>query len=784
MRKTLMFLMALTLAAALTAAGSLCVAENTLLLYLSFDASTGAEIEDESGHLPAADIEYRYLNPTYTAPMGPEWRKAGVSGGTLLFDGASTFIAWEPEEICLQGEALTISVWVAPRSFEWDDPNAADAGEARLTAIVGQYCKAEKQGLLLGYQRFGRLCLEFGTGDGWFTLWTDEERLTACKWNHVAAVFDGAKGKAALYLNGEEAAAIDIPKGSSIAPAVRERLLIGKNAYGEQIAAGNYRMFSGLMDELQIRAQAFSPNEIRPMAEIDIREIDYEEIALSNILTGDIYKTQYHGGPYRHWMNEPHAPLYYNGLYHLFFQSNNIGTYWRNISWGHLVSEDTVHWRPVRDAIVPTENTVVPDGVWSGGATLDANGVPVLFFTAGNDSFRDAGLISNQNIGAAYPKDLTDPELTDWVICEELAVPQKPGQGRAGEFRDPHIWKEGETWYMLVCSGSSESTGGSALFYVTDRLEVLGDGRIDMDWQYNGPVYEMENQSVIYGTSWELPILIPLTNRDGSLQRWAFFISPAPAGIADNKVYYFIGDFDRESGKFTPDKAMNGLPRMLDYGSNVFTGPSVLQDPVTGRVCMFSIMQDQRSGAEEGAAGWAHCVGLTRNLYLSDDGADVCVEPDPRLYSLLDRPLLTAEDVAVEEANALLNGVSGDLLYIHAELCPADSASSGIHVKYAGRREDTVFTYRLPAGTIEGTTSNRGAGAAVMAVEGALPLRDGVLEMEIFVDRSLVEGFFNSDKAVSVRSYAKPESRGIQFFADGDARIRKLEVYAVQSIYK
>ena len=124
-------------------------------------------------------------------------------------------------------------------------------------------------------------------------------------------------------------------------------------------------------------------------------------------------------------------------------------------------------------------------------------------------------------------------------------------------------------------------------------------------------------------------------------------------------MYYFLGDFDRESGKFTPDDDF-ALPKLLDYGGNVFTGPSVMQDPVTGRVCMFSIMQDQRTGPEEGAAGWAHCVGLTRNLYLSDDGMDVCVEVDPRVYDLLGEPLLDRKSVSMEEANAALEGINGD----------------------------------------------------------------------------------------------------------------------------
>ena len=433
---------------------------------------------------------------------------------------------------------------------------------------------------------------------------------------------------------------------------------------------------------------------------------------------------------------------------------------------------------------MPTENTVVPDGVWSGGAALDKNGVPILFFTAGNDSFRKDGLISNQNIGAAYPADTGDPELTEWVICDELAVAQQPGQGRAGEFRDPHIWKEDGRWYMLVCSGSSETSGGTALLYVTDRLELLEDGTIDMEWQYMGPVYEMENQTVTYGTSWELPILLPLSNQAGTITRYAFFISPAPAGTADNKVYYFIGDFDKETGKFTPDESMGGLPRMLDYGSNVFTGPSVLQDPVTGRVCMFSIMQDQRTGPEEAAAGWAHCVGLTRNLFLNDEGTDVCVAPDPRLYDLLDEELLSLENVSLEEANEALADVSGDMLYIRAVLIPRDQQNFGLICKAEGRRNQTSFTYYTAKETMDGYTSNRGKGAAVSVVEGALPLKDGTLTMEIFIDRSLVEGYFNQDKAISIRSYAAPEAGQIKLFADGELQVAGLQVCTVSSIYE
>ena len=757
-------------------------AQDDVLLSLSFDEGQGHTIQDESGHLQDANIQYQYLAPAYTESMDPQWRDVGVEGGSLLFDGASTCIAYGPEELCVSGSQLTISVWVAPRAFEWDDPNAAAGGNAHLTTIIGQYYKPGYQGILLGYQRFGRLCFEVGTGEDWFTLWADEARLSRNAWNHVAAVFDGVEGRMTIYLNGQEAAYTPVFPDSVIEPAVKESLLIGKNAYGEQIAAGSYQMFSGLMDELTLYGTALSEEEIAELADRSPAEIPYEEIGLENILTGDIYKPQYHGGPYQHWMNEPHAPLYYNGMYHLFFQSNSIGTYWRNISWGHLVSEDTVHWRQIQDAIVPTENSVVPDGVWSGGAAMDKNGVPILFFTAGNDSFRNEGLISNQNIGAAYPADLKDPELKEWVICDELAIAQQPGQGRAGEFRDSHIWVEDGKWYMLVCSGT-EAGGGTALLYVTDRLEVLEDGTIDMDWQYVGPIYEMENQSVVYGTSWELPILLPLQNQAGTLTRYAFFISPAPASIADNKVYYFIGDFDKETGKFTPD-ADFALPKLLDYGGNVFTGPSVMIDPVTGRVCVFSIMQDQRPGPEQGAAGWAHTVGLTRNIFLNEDGTGVCIVPDERVYGLLDQELLNLENVSMEEANEALTAVGGDLLYIKAVVTPQDQQNFGLICKAQGRRNHTTFTYYTAKGTMDGFTSNRAKDAKASVVEGEVPLKDGKLTMEVFIDRSLVEGFFNSDKAISIRSYADPTAQEIRLFADGELKVDQIQVFTVSSIYE
>ena len=55
--------------------------------------------------------------------------------------------------------------------------------------------------------------------------------------------------------------------------------------------------------------------------------------------------------------------------------------------------------------------------------------------------------------------------------------------------------------------------------------------------------------------------------------------------------------------------------------------------------------------------------------------------------------------------------------------------------------------------------------------------------MEIYIDRSLVEAFFNNTKSISMRSYSDYNSQEIQLFSDGDILIDSLNVTDMQSIY-
>ena len=759
--------------------------DKELYLHLSFDEGSGTTVKDSAGKLPDTDLSYVFSHATYMDNQEPQWREEGVSGGCVLLDGTSTYVGYKRNDVTVEGPSLTVQAWIAPRMFEWDDPHAADNGTDSLTGIVCQFDKDAKKGFILGYERFGRVSFQVGTGYEWLSVWSGEARLEKYAWNLVTATYDEDEGQMCLYLNGELVGSGF--SGGDIVGASTKGLNVGRNQNpAENLVAGSVNSASGYLDEVKLWSTALSADEIKEYYEsVEVPEIAFDDIWLQNILTGDYTRPQFHGGPYQFWMNEPHAPVYYNGVYHLFYQANMTGSYWRNICWGHYVSTDMVNWKPIREAITPTEGSVVPDGVWSGGATLDKNGVPLLFFTAGNDAFRDTpGLISNQNIGVAYPADLSDPELTDWVICDELAVVQQQGQGRAGEFRDPSIWKEGDTWCMLICSGSATTNGGTALLYTSDTLELKPDGTVEQNWVYKGPVYEMENQSSLYGTSWELPILLPLTNEAGTVTKYFFSVSPAPASSADNKVYYWLGDFDLETGKFTPDESFQGSPHLLDYGANVFTGPSCLVDPVSGDVYMFSIMQDQRGAAEQGASGWAHTVGLARKIWLADDGSDVMMSPTDALHELEEETLVDLKNVSLEDANKALAEVDEDMLYIRLTADVAAASEFGISMKQGGKWDATTYTYDVAGQTISGHTENKGEGCKAASVSGQLPVKDGKLTMEIYIDRSLVEGFFNDYKSISIRAYTdEPDSHGIDLFATGTVSIDELFVARMGSIF-
>lgn len=749
------------------------------IFYMSFDEGTGKKALEEVSSLEH-DVNYVFNDARYMASKDPRWTPRGVKGGALLFDGYSNHIEIDANQTVPVSDALTIEAWVAPRSYEWGDGS-------KLSTIISQSNQDKAEGFELGMYRHGTWSMQVGIGGQWIQVWVKDHPLEKYKWNYVAATFDKKDGAIKLYLNGEEVASQATPVDIPITPST-ESLMIGKNNKPVELAGlFSYNMFSGLIDDVKLQNKALTAQEILAeyenvktlhggsVPEIPNGDIDEDP----SVFEGDQHRPQYHAMPPQNWMNEAHAPIYYNGKYHLFYQHNPQGPYWHQIHWGHWVSDDMVHWENVRPALAPEAGSLDPDGAWSGSAAYDRNGNPVLFYTAGNDS-----LSPNQRTGLATPADLTDPDLEQWVKYPQ-PVTEQNGNGIHNEFRDPFVWydEEVDKWYQLVTSGLQDFSSGTALVYVSDDM---------YNWEYKGPLYVSDrNLYPELGTVWELPVLLPLGKDSTGKQKHIFIVNPhekpehvAPANDVqrDVEVFYWIGAWDRDHFRFIPDQEE---PSKMDVGDGYLTAESGMVTP-DGRTVVFSMVQNVRTPQAEYQAGWAHNLALPVSLSL--DGHDqLRIEPIQELQSLRGIKLLDFADQNLETANQLIQNIKGDMLEIMMEIDPGEAQKFGLKVRRSENgEEETLIYYDKTNGTfnVDRTKSSIDPDVRVDGIQGGYVDLDGDnLKLHIFLDRSVVEAFANDKKKLTTRVYVgRYDSLGLKVWADKDITVKSMEVWNMNAL--
>ncbi|MEJ3721454.1 GH32 C-terminal domain-containing protein [Paenibacillus polymyxa] len=748
-----------------------------LIMYWAFNEGTGTSALESVSQVQD-NIQYVFNQAEFTQSCPPRWRQ-GVIGNGLLFDGYSTYIAHSFDEGNQNTEpeyrsALSIGVWVAPRSYEWGD-------DGKLSAIVNRYNLDRKQGYLLGMFRHGSWSFQVGLeGGDWKELWSpDGHELPKNEWSYVNAVFDGNQGEIKLYLNGSEIASAAVPRGSRLAEAADTDLLIGKNNHSSLLAeVFSLHMFSGIIDELKIYNRALSAEEVAASYRhvLDtfhegIRpQLNYDEIKLDRTpLLLDRHRPQYHVSPPAHWMNEPHAPIYFDGQYHLFYQHNPQGPFFHQIHWGHWVSQDLVHWRDLPVALAPEKDQLAPDGIWSGSATYDADGLPVLFFTAGNDSASP-----NQSVALARSTYTLDgnPDLVQWIKHPEPLIVQKKGMGAFGDFRDPFVWKDDDGWYALVGSGIE---GGAALAFASQDM---------LNWTYKGPFFKADIQKFPYlGPIWELPVLLPLGSDKLGVNKHLLLVSPVGKG-ADVEVFYWIGQLDKQNLSFIPDQEE---PQLIDVGDFHFTGPSGMVDPKTGRNIVFTIAQGDRTSEMEYKSGWAHNGGLPLSVYLRDDGR-LGIEPIQELQSLRGPKRLSLRDQSLAETNVQLRNVHGDMLEIQLELEPGSAKKFGIKVRCTPDGEEETLLYydwNQAMLLVDRSKTTLHPGEKCGGVQGGkLELLGENLKLHIYLDRSMVEAYANGLKSLTTRVYpSRMDALGLEIWGDGEPFVKSLDIWGMQSIW-
>lgn len=763
MKRWLPFLLLLSFPVAQGFTGSL---DQGLVAHWAFDERRGFYATDViSGEV--SKINYVFEKARYKPSSDPRWFDKGVKGGALLFDGYSTWIEVEPNDFPQIFGSFSVEVWIAPKVFGYGDGG-------KLSAIISQSNEHEKQGFVLGTFRHGSWGFTLGTGKEWITLIVYDPPLKKFAWNYIVATVDVENHALKLYLNGKKVKFSKIPHGSKMIQA-NKKALIGRNSDSLTLAGFPLNMFCGIMDELRIYNRAITEEEVIRQYEFYTKEscipkLSWYDFIDENLYAGDLHRPTYHAIPPEHWMNEPHAPFYYKGKYHLFYQHNPQGPYWHNIHWGHWVSDDMVHWVHLPYALTPERGGLDPDGCWSGSVTFNKDGIPVIFYTAGNDRMNP-----NQRIAMARPNDPEDPYLVSWVKHPEPVLVQKPGEGLWGEFRDPFVWKDDseEKWYMLVGSGHPTEHAGAALIYTSKDL---------MNWQYGGVLYSQKHRAL--GRVWELPVLLPIKDTSGKHRKWILLVSPARGG--DVEVWYWLGKFDKENLRFVPDHTE---PRLLDVGNGVFTGPSGFVDPQSGRTILFTIAQDQRSSYQHYDAGWAHNAGLPVELYLIDENT-VGLKPIDELHSLRENILLNARNLTIEQANKLIldNQVRGATLEIIAEFNLKDNEGIGVKVMTSKEEygEETLIYYDKKEHSlkVDREFSSYDMFAPSFGIQGGhLELKSEDLILHIYVDHSLIETYANGKISLTTRTYpVDSESNWIRLWSNKkETKVKQIQVWKLRS---
>ncbi|MFP5112415.1 GH32 C-terminal domain-containing protein [Bacillaceae bacterium C204] len=741
-----------------------------LALVLSNDALHQWGFDEGAGNVTRDHAQSLSSVIHYALKSDPEW-KNGISGKALLFDGYSNLLDIASEKVHNPAGSFSIEAWVAPRAYEWGD-------NGQPSVIINQHDKGNKQGFMLGMGRHGYITFQLALNGEWHEIWSPEGKiLPKDQWSYVVAQFDKETNKISLYLNGILVQEKAVPPNSEFTPATHIPLLVGK--HNQAVAVSDVfqvNMFNGLMDNVSLYSKAFSNEYIKHHYEEAINswnnKLPIPDTSFDRtVYKGDRYRPNYHFTAPQHWMNEPHAPIYYNGTYHLFYQFNPAGPFWHQIHWGHATSKDMIRWEDSPIALSPTEGTAARDGVWSGSATYDKNGVPVLFYTAGHDEMKP-----NQMTGMARAEDANDVNLNHWIMkpnpvtIQEENMDTPKGKVMFGQFRDPYVWKDGDKWYQLVGSGIKEA-GGTALLYTSEDLE---------HWKYEKPLMIGDKgKNPRTGDVWELPFLVPIKNKETGEQKYVFMISPyfmSPSPDASRFTFYWIGTWDPERLEFIPD---HEDPKSFDYGEH-FTGAQGFVDE-KGRTIVTSILQDRRSESEKYQSGWAHGAGLPLEIYLNDK-QDLGIRPIEEVKSLRREELASFENVTMDEANKQLGKIQSDQFEIELEFDVSNTKAAGLKLlKDPNGQEETTIFYDNERKTIQidrqRSSKNHDIEKGIQG--GALNLEDDILSVCLFVDKSIVEAYVNNEISISSRVFPiTDQSKGLEVFGvDGEPFIRLMRVW-------
>ncbi|XP_021912599.1 beta-fructofuranosidase, insoluble isoenzyme CWINV1-like [Carica papaya] len=333
----------------------------------------------------------------------------------------------------------------------------------------------------------------------------------------------------------------------------------------------------------------------------------------SDHLHNQVYRTAFHFQPPKNWMNDPNAPMYYKGVYHLFYQYNPYAAVWGNITWGHSVSYDLVNWIHLDHALYPTHPFDI-NGCWSGSSTFLSNENPVILYT-GRDS-QDREL---QNL--AIPKNSSDPFLVNWVKSPHNPLMSPVDGIKPDKFRDPTTaWRGPDGTWRVIVGGE-----GRAYLYHSDDF---------VSWtRRETPLHSLPGSGM-----WECPDFYPVSTESGldldessSVDEFSKYVLKVSTYPVDS---YVLGKYDVESDRLTVDSEFEdgGLDFRHDYGK--FYASKTFFDSAKKRRILWAWIAETDTEVDSVKRGWAGLQSIPRTILLSESGRQLVQWPVEEIETL------------------------------------------------------------------------------------------------------------------------------------------------------
>ncbi|XP_008784034.2 beta-fructofuranosidase, insoluble isoenzyme 4-like [Phoenix dactylifera] len=348
------------------------------------------------------------------------------------------------------------------------------------------------------------------------------------------------------------------------------------------------------------------------------RVFRFPESQETSSIASNQYRTAYHFQPPKNWMNDPNGPMYYNGIYHLFYQYNPNSAVWGNITWGHSISTDLINWTPQDPAIHPSKSFDI-NGCWSGSATIRRGSEPAILYTGIDAENRQV-----QNV--AIPKNLSDPFLREWSTPDYNPLMEPVDGLDPSQFRDPMTAWHGSDGHWRVAVGAQIAGNGTAVLYKSSDF---------VHWvRAASPLHTSKGSGM-----WECPDFYPVPSkgRQGldTSENSKDVKRVLKMSLSETQSdHYMLGKYDIEKDIFVPDETVDDYRVWLRYDYGKFYASKTFFDEEKKRRISWAWLNESDTEADALLKGWAGIQAAPRTIWLDSNGRQLVQWPVKELESL------------------------------------------------------------------------------------------------------------------------------------------------------